>query len=353
MRRLLPLLLLVTLSASSACSALGTAPAATVNDHDISTSSLEDEIDAIRSNEGYVTQLEDSFGAPSEGSGGKGTFDAAFVAQVLALRVYHEVVAEDLDERGIEVEDETIDQMRSEMQRGIDGAFGDGAFEKFPKDYRELLVRQQALVETAQQAIVEEVGEDEESFFENNPDEFVEICVSHILVGIQGGTTPAEAQTDALALRERIEDGEDFAELAGTESDDPGSASQGGELGCGARSTLQFDPTFEAAAFDLDEDVVSEPVQTQFGSHLILVTERTVPEFRDVADSILIVMQEVRDRRINEYFVNVICEGEVSVNPRYGTWTDESCDEPAPRIPRIEPPEGPVGAEIEGLEFEV
>ena len=352
MKKLVPLLLLLVL-VSAACSALGTAPAVTVNGHEISTDELEEEIDAIRSNEGYVTQLEDSFGAPSQGSGGKGTFDAAFVAQVLALRVYHEVVAEDLKERGIEVEDETLDQMRTEMQRGIDSAFGEGSFEKFPKDYRDLLVRQQALVETAQQAVVDEVGDDDEAFFEANPDEFVEICVSHILVGTQGGKTPAEARADALALRERIEDGEDFAELASTESDDPGSASQGGELGCGSRSSLQFDPTFEQAAFALDEDEVSEPVETQFGSHLIVVTERTMPEFRDVADSVLIVMQEVRERRINEYFVNVICEGDVSVNPRYGTWTSESCDEPTPRLPRIEPPQGPVGAQIDGLEFQL
>jgi parvulin-like peptidyl-prolyl isomerase len=354
MRRFVPPLLLFVLVAS-ACSALGQAPAATVNGSEISTEAIDGEIVAIRGNEQYMQALEQSYGVPTEGSGGEGTFDAAFVAQYLALRVYHEIVADDLDARGIEIEDETISDVRLGLEENIDAALGDGTFASFPPAYRDLIVRQQAIVATAEQAIRDEIGDEPEQFFEDNPEEFTEVCISHILVGLQGGASPAEAQADALALRERIEEGEDFATIATNESDDPGAASEAGSLGCGTRSSLQFDPTFEEAAFALDEGELSQPVQTQFGSHLILVTERTAQRFADVQAQVPVLMRQLAEERVNEYFTDVVCEGNVTVNPRYGTWASESCDGAVRTIPRIEPPEGPTlpADEDEGFQFEL
>ena len=90
--------------------------------------------------------------------------------------------------------------------------------------------------------------------------------ISHILVAAAEG-----AGQEAAALRERLLAGEDFATLAEAHSDDPGSAEQGGDLGFNTRGA--FVPEFEAAAFSLPVGQVSEPVQTEFGHHLIKVTE--------------------------------------------------------------------------------
>ncbi len=90
----------------------------------------------------------------------------------------------------------------------------------------------------------------------------------------------AELQTvvreDAKALADelvtRLEMGEDFAELAQLYSDDPGSAAQGGDLGFVTQGTF-VDPVDEAV-FSLPIGEISEPVESQFGWHVIEVLER-------------------------------------------------------------------------------
>ena len=74
-------------------------------------------------------------------------------------------------------------------------------------------------------------------------------------------------------LLKRIKNGEDFATLASTYSDDPGSADKGGEFGFMDRGEL--DPAFEAAAFALKKpNDVSDVVESAFGYHIIQFIER-------------------------------------------------------------------------------
>jgi parvulin-like peptidyl-prolyl isomerase len=95
----------------------------------------------------------------------------------------------------------------------------------------------------------------------------------------------AESQNDAEALalaqelRQRILDGEDFAQVAALYSEDPGSAVDGGNLGWVGRGA--FVPEFEEVAFALPIDEVSEPVRTQFGYHLIQVINRDENRAKD------------------------------------------------------------------------
>ena len=85
----------------------------------------------------------------------------------------------------------------------------------------------------------------------------------HILVETE------EEANDALA---RLEAGEDFGELASELSNDPGSASQGGELGFVVAGT--FVPAVDEAVFSLPIGEISDPIETQFGWHIIEVLER-------------------------------------------------------------------------------
>ncbi|MBK8701356.1 MAG: peptidylprolyl isomerase [Saprospiraceae bacterium] len=73
-------------------------------------------------------------------------------------------------------------------------------------------------------------------------------------------------------LKERIEKGEDFSELASRYSVDKESAKKGGDLGYAKRGI--FVPEFEAAAFTLQKDEMSDIVETEFGYHLIKLLER-------------------------------------------------------------------------------
>ncbi|MGH8306541.1 MAG: peptidylprolyl isomerase, partial [Steroidobacteraceae bacterium] len=75
-------------------------------------------------------------------------------------------------------------------------------------------------------------------------------------------------------LRERILKGDDFAVLAQTNSEDPGSAAQGGDLGWAGPGT--FAPEFEQVITKLKVDEISEPFHTQFGWHIAqLLGQRT------------------------------------------------------------------------------
>ena len=77
-------------------------------------------------------------------------------------------------------------------------------------------------------------------------------------------------------IRQEIEAGADFAELAGVVSDDEGSAARGGDLGFFGRG--QMVAPFEEAAFALAPGELSGPVQTRYGWHLIKVEERLEEE---------------------------------------------------------------------------
>jgi len=79
---------------------------------------------------------------------------------------------------------------------------------------------------------------------------------------------------EAQQVLQRLQAGEDFAGLAQELSKDPGSASKGGDLGWFGRGVMVAE--FEQAAFALAAGQISQPVQTQYGYHIIQVVERDV-----------------------------------------------------------------------------
>lgn len=76
----------------------------------------------------------------------------------------------------------------------------------------------------------------------------------------------------AYDILNKIKNGEDFANLAKKYSDDPGSKTQGGDLGFAKRGSYVSE--FEGAAFGLKEMEISDPVETIFGFHIIQMLER-------------------------------------------------------------------------------
>ena len=99
-----------------------------------------------------------------------------------------------------------------------------------------------------------------------------ETRVRHILIKTNELINDEEAQKRLQVMAARIADGDDFAALAKANSEDPGSALNGGELGWVTPGLLV--PPFEKSMTELQINELSEPVQTQFGWHLIQVLER-------------------------------------------------------------------------------
>ena len=89
----------------------------------------------------------------------------------------------------------------------------------------------------------------------------------HILLQIGDLRSAVDAQAELMILRDRIEAGESFAELAQEHSEDIVSAAAGGELGAVAAGV--FDADYDSVLFALNEGEVSQPVQTELGYHLI------------------------------------------------------------------------------------
>ena len=82
-----------------------------------------------------------------------------------------------------------------------------------------------------------------------------------------------EVREKLLAIRQRILDGESFATLAVLYSEDPGSATRGGDIGWVNKSDV--DPEYAKAAFGLKNGAVSKIVESSFGFHIIQTLERT------------------------------------------------------------------------------
>ncbi len=111
--------------------------------------------------------------------------------------------------------------------------------------------------------------------------------LAHILIEVSDAVDDTAARTKAEGIYARIKDGEVFDDLAREFSDDPGSAQNGGDLGFNVSGT--FVPEFEATAFDLNLNQVSEPTKTEFGYHIIKLLgmeEAKIPELADIRDKV-------------------------------------------------------------------
>jgi foldase protein PrsA len=149
-----------------------------------------------------------------------------------------------------------------------------------------------------------------------------EVCASHILVGTQA------AADDVVA---RLEGGEEFADLATELSADTTSGAQGGDLGC--QSAGGYVPEFAAAAMAAELGVATDPVESEYGFHILLVTERTEapseewPTEDEVVDLLLI---QAATPATNDWFLEQAAAAEVEVNEKFGTWQTEPSPEVVP-----------------------
>jgi parvulin-like peptidyl-prolyl isomerase len=131
-------------------------------------------------------------------------------------------------------------------------------------------------------------------------------CASHILVA-----TEQEAN-DVLG---RLEAGEDFATLATEVSTDTGSGAVGGDLGCAIAEN--YVPEFASALSAAEVGVPTQPVETEFGYHVILLREDEVPAEADVIEDL---KATAADTATNDWFLEQVEAAEVTVTEEYGTW---------------------------------
>lgn len=213
------------------------------------------------------------------------------VTQVMPQLVSIEIAGAYAEENGITVSDKEVDaevqrlkeQIGQQAQASGQDVGEDEAFRQaleqagFTEQDLRSDIREQLPVQKVQEEVAKDArpsGEEVRRFYDENKASFAEPetrCASHILF------SPDQKNRAEEAKRE-IEGGGDFAKLAREESQDPGTAEKGGDLGCQPETDPQtgeqtYAPAFNDALFKAKEGDLAGPVKTEFGYHLIDVRE--------------------------------------------------------------------------------
>lgn len=128
-----------------------------------------------------------------------------------------------------------------------------------------------------------------------------QVRARHILFRVDPGAGPegvAKARAAAGAARARAQGGEDFGALAQELSEDEATKASGGDLGFFARN--QMVKPFEDAAFALAPGAISDPVQSQFGVHVIKVEEKAAPRTQPLDEVRATIVAKLRDERAEQ-----------------------------------------------------
>jgi peptidyl-prolyl cis-trans isomerase C len=159
-------------------------------------------------------------------------------------------------------------------------------------------------------------------WYDAHKGEYENVKASHILTRFKGSSVPLkkdqkelseeEALAKAQEIRKKLLAGEDFAKLAKAESDDAGSAANGGSLGAITKGRMV--PAFEQAAFTLKVGELSEPVKTQFGYHVIKVEEHTTKTLDQMRAQI---EQQMKPQMTQKAIDNIRIGAQVVINEQY------------------------------------
>jgi peptidyl-prolyl cis-trans isomerase C len=209
----------------------------------------------------------------------------ATVQQILPQLVNIEIAKAYAQEHNITVSDKEVDQELAKLKEQVgDQARSSGQDVSNQEAYEQALkqnnitedqlredIRENLPVQEVQERVTgnaEPSDEEIQKYYEKNKEaQFTtpeQRCVRHILFN-------KDQKEKSEDIKQQLENGGDFAKLAKENSQDPGSAENGGDLGClGKGETV---PEFEQAAFGADQGEIVGPVKTEFGYHILQVTD--------------------------------------------------------------------------------
>ncbi len=290
-----PALLAALIVLIAACGDGAGGTAATVNGVDISVS----EVEAMRISE-------------------EATIDKVAFAEDLTNAIINiAVVTAARDEFSIEPTTEEIAVKKEELASTLEAAQGISIEDFFttqglPIERLDVIANQQVIrehlfVEFESEALPA-TDADAQLLLSADPTGRITACVRHILV-------PTEQE--AIDARSRIDGGEAFADVAAEIGTD-GTAASGGDLGC--QPLGMYVAEFANAAAAATIGAVSDPVESQFGWHLILVESREEPSLESLRE-------EIDAGRVNQlidaWLLSTVTDATVEVDDQYGVWVTE------------------------------
>jgi peptidyl-prolyl cis-trans isomerase C len=180
------------------------------------------------------------------------------------------------------------------------------------------------------------------AFYDENKEDFnkpEQVKASHILVKVDASATPeqkAAAKTKIEGLLKQAKAGGDFAALAKENSDDPGSKMNGGDLGFFDRGTMVKE--FADAAFALKVGDISGVIETQYGYHIIKVTDRKEGGMMAFDKAKPDIEKSLQDKKKSELFKQLIEKIKAEAKIVYPPGK-----EPKPRMPMMPKGQKPNG----------
>lgn len=240
--------------------------------------------------------------------------------RIISMLVEKRAVEDEIAAQGIVITDEQI-QVEAEVVAGQRGM----SVEEFQKamlerggvskeDFESRLRMGLGFKALMDKAVVDGIGVTEEearAYYDENAKQYTreaQAKASHILVDTRGKDEAgkAAAKEEADGLLKQVRDGGDFAELAKAHSSCPSSA-KGGDLGYFEKGRMV--PEFSEAAFSMKVGDVSDVVETQFGYHIIKLTdmkEAGVSAFEDEKDNIMEMLKVGKEREFGQAYVERI-----------------------------------------------
>lgn len=270
---------------------------ATVNEEDITEAELQAEIEKL----------------PAYYLSG-GVDDKTLRKAVLEQLIARKLLIEEVKKLGIIVFPEEIKEAITNIT--IQAELTEEEFENKIKEqnlsleeFEDILKEQIAINKVIQQNVLADIKITEEDileYYNQEKDNMKEVQASHILICYEGAMrcqktrTKEEAYTEISGIIQQLKEGADFNETAKNYSDDPSAKINNGELGWFKKGEMV--PEFEDAAFQMNVGEFSEePVETDFGYHIILVTGKR-EGYEDFKDDILELLTLQKQRsEIEEY----------------------------------------------------
>ena len=248
----------------------------------------------------------------------------AFEDRLLSLIISRLILTKALEEFGIDPEQEPHRQAAEEAYADLRAQI-----QAQNPDYDAFLAAQgitdqRVRLVASQRAVIDALGdelakdipemttEELEEVLERSLVQLTEsVCTTHVLL---------ETRQEAEAVLERALAGEPMTELARELSIEPNASESGGDLGCLPAST--FVAEYAEAVVRAELMVPFGPVESQFGHHVILVTDRSEVRLEDHEAEIRAGnIERLRNSTIEEWFLRIAAESDVHIEPRYGTWT--------------------------------
>jgi hypothetical protein len=304
---------------ASACgsgSGTSSSDAFSTNGHVRSRSSFEEDLKAYRDNADFATAIATQITVKGTAAG---SLNADFVRQTIGFEIDYELIHEELAAQkvGISPSAATEGKRIAALRVG-----GDAVWAKFPQGFRDrqTLAWSEVVQLRLQYAGVKSLDDATlQAAFTQDSTAYGRRCLSHILVKTLDEATQIEAQ---------LKSGGDFATIAKAKSIDTGSGANGGQLRNQSDGTCQtkaqidssYIKEFYTAADAAAVGVPTDPVQSQYGYHIILVTKVEDAVFNDSKEAVKSALLSKGNTKFAAWQKDALAKAKITVDPQYGQW---------------------------------